>query len=284
MPKRLIVKHPSQVQKDFFLSEATHDHRILTFPEVIVTTPMLSRFTGKSNKHVPPSTPASAEEEIDVAKGPECNCSAALHKLTQENQQLRRELQDAHYRIRELESSLAAVYISNGDDDSSVEVQSVDISVTSSASTIRTGSRLADEKRAEQQQRDDRETLKTSRRADKVCRDKRRFRRNKNLFSLDRSIGSMQTMRPLREHSTKEQTMADLSTLFESDSDSLFGSDSVSCSSISESDVQDAKYISRENELLHDRKNVEAYTSGYFMRVNQSDDESDTLSASGYEI
>lgn len=246
---------------------------------------MLSRFTGRSSNHVTPSSPPSLDEEIvDAAKRNECNCSEALLKLTQENQQLRRELQDAHYRIRELESSLAAVYISNGDDDSSIEVQSVDISVSSSTITVPTGSRLANEKRAEQQQRDDRETLKNSRRADRVCRDKRRFSRYKNALTHNRSIDTLQSGREHRATELTDRRVTDLSTLFESDSDSLFGSDVASCSSISESDVRDAEYVSSRTAALRDHNSVSAYTSGYFMRRNNSEEEPDALLDSAFEI
>ena len=111
-------------------------------------------------------------------------------RLVRENQQLRRELEDAHYRIRELETSFQACQSSlpssgGGDDDddyddddlstSSIEVQSVDngVSVTSSVTTIPTGSSaLANKYRARQQKRDVRQekanALQTKRRRHKL--------------------------------------------------------------------------------------------------------------------
>ena len=86
-----------------------------------------------------------------------------LKLLQRDNQQLRQELEDAHYRIRELEAaSSPRVFVlpnhaDDEDDDVSVEVQSIDngISVTSSTTTIPTGSVLANEERAKQRQRDE---------------------------------------------------------------------------------------------------------------------------------
>ena len=110
-------------------------------------------------------------------------------RLVRENQQLRRELEDAHYRIRELETSFQACQSSlpssgggDFDDDdyddlstSSIEVQSVDngVSVTSSVTTIPTGSSaLANKYRARQQKRDVRQekanALQTKRRRHKL--------------------------------------------------------------------------------------------------------------------
>jgi len=116
-----------------------------------------------------PSSPrAVASQETVDAK--------TMMKFWRENKQLRRELEDAHHRIHELEAAVAAaaeaaaesskvVIFSNDmldadddDDDMSVEVQSLDngtISVTSSTTTIPTGSLLANEERTKLQQRDD---------------------------------------------------------------------------------------------------------------------------------
>ena len=156
----------------------------------------------------------------------ECGCSKALlkllqqenqqlrrelegaHKLQQENQQLRRELEDAHDRIHELVSTAAddeeddnSVFISDADDCSSVEVQSVaELSATSSTTTLPTGSALANETRAQQQRREDLETriMRTGRSK------KMRQRRNK------RNRASAELMR----------LPSYMATLYESDSDS----------------------------------------------------------------
>jgi len=98
--------------------------------------------------------------------------SLLLKLLQRDNQQLRQELEDAHYRIRELEAaSSPRVFVlpnhADDEDDVSVEVQSMDngISVTSSTTTIPTGSALANEERAKQRQREEhRENASRSRR------------------------------------------------------------------------------------------------------------------------
>lgn len=97
--------------------------------------------------------------------GSDCGeCRDALILLQKENQQLRRELQDAHYRIQELQRP-PPIVISHADDDSSFEVQSVaDISITSSTSTLPTGSALANEKRAQLERRQERESQRRKQR------------------------------------------------------------------------------------------------------------------------
>ena len=127
---------------------------------------MLSFFSPKA-----PSLPKTV-----AAPGSTDPCT--LLRLIRENQQLRRELEDAHYRIRELESSSKVCLLPTSDDDDddgsiSIEVQSMDngISVTSSATTIPTGSTLANHYRARQQKRDLRQqanAIKTKRRCRKL--------------------------------------------------------------------------------------------------------------------
>lgn len=106
-----------------------------------------------------------------------CSCRLQVILLRQENKQLQQEMQNAYYRIRELE---AMQFISNAteEDDGSVsladdsfEVQSVlEASVTSSIKTLPTGSALANQKRREQQQRDERESSTHKRRNQKLFR------------------------------------------------------------------------------------------------------------------
>ena len=108
-----------------------------------------------------------------ATKHQECHCchgeTLLTVKLQRENQQLRRELEDAHYSIRQLEAQSSNVFVlpsaGEEEDEASVEVQSVDnsISVSSSMTTIPTGSALANEARAKQQQRDYRRTQRRTR-------------------------------------------------------------------------------------------------------------------------
>jgi len=204
----------------------------------------------------------------------ECGCSKALlelqqenqqlrrelegaHKLQQENQQLRRELEDAHDRIHELVSTAAddeeddnSVFITDADDCSSIEVQSVaELSATSSTSTLPTGSALANETRAQQQRREDLETkiMRTGR--SKKLRQSRNKRNSRaNMF------------RKYREPSVELVSLpSHMATLFESDSDSS--------SFDRASEVMGVPIVLVEGP--GDR--VSTFASEYFMRRTESD-------------
>jgi len=122
---------------------------------------MLARWRTTATNALP-----SVDEEGSCRKEDDAsNAQIIITKLQQENQQLRRELNDAYHRIRDLEGSLAVLIVSSADDDddgtsASVEVQSVasmtdHLSMSSSTTTIPTGSALANKMREQQQKRDD---------------------------------------------------------------------------------------------------------------------------------
>jgi hypothetical protein len=224
---------------------------------------MISYFTAwkTSPRSVVQEEPESSPTEAKKC----CACNEELRKLQQENRQLRQELVNENYRIRELEGaqrSLALFVPSFSCDESSdnvsIEVQPV-VSATSSTSTIPTGSAFANEKRKQQQERDDRETLQ---RAKKIIRKKTasrqslRYRRN-----------------PLVQSSSYERTIADLKVLFRSDSDS---SASSSLDHESNDVVIGKNVMFRSRTATHDHNEVSTYVSGYFLRANSAD--SDTSS------
>lgn len=245
----------------------------------------LRKESTKTNTNPSPTVETRDDWDENVQKLSQENVQTLsqehVRKLSQENQQLRRELQDAMVRIRELEANLAKVYIANADDDSSVEVQSVDLSTTSSLTTIPVGSPLSNRERERHQQRDDRVTRKNSRKADKVCRERRRINRTMDILSLKehRDPPGFHAPTPSYTSRRSKHVPSILADLFESDSsDSVF--EEASCSSISEADVREAKrvndrygmrYGSETSLSLGNTKGAETDDSGIF---SADDDES----------
>ena len=244
---------------------------------------------GSQDSFSSASTPhqSAGRETVDKA--------LIITKLQQENQQLRRELNDAYHRIRELEGNLALMVVSSTDDDDdddnlSVEVQSVMsiMSLTnSSASTIPTGSPLANEIREQQQTRDDQETLKNHRKANRALSSRlvdRHWRRHKKqvapMISNDRNHPNhhRDPSGVLMHTPSSRYTTADplATTTLKRVASGASDPRLDHLSSVSEDSSDHHAGRSMVGRLLvmprQTSDDVSTFTSGYFMRVDSSDD------------
>lgn len=227
------------------------------------------KFAGNRNQQQlsPRSVvPDTASAVPPPPSSPQCE---ELRKLQQENRQLRQELEDANYRIRELERTVAlgipGFFVESSSADS-VEVQSVDLSVTSSASTVLTGSALANDKRKEQKIRDEqRETL---------LRQTKKIDRFKTKQSPPQASRIPYWNNPLVRSPSYERTITDLRALFRSDSEySTTSSVDVALSSNSSSNPG----FNNHNNIAPGEAKVSNYVSGYFLRSKSSDSETDNV-------
>ena len=216
-----------------------------------------------------------------------------LSRYLRENQQLRRELEDAHYRINQLEASLQRGMFPkrcDDDDDESVEVQSMDngISVTSSTTTIPTGSDAANRHRAQQQwERDER------RREKKARTTKRRGHKLRNhpakahvlLGNYSDPYGELLRSRSRTMLSSVEEDVPDDCSLpFLMSSGSVSSCSDMSSSGISErSGAVSSSDVSRAKSLLNVKNPVAVSAMGYLARIASSDSEiSSKTNGTGY--
>lgn len=195
-----------------------------------------------------------------------------VRSLQQENRQLRQELEDANYRIRELEASQhsgnltlvipAASY--DNSDNFSVEVQSVPSvpSVTSSTTTAQMGSGAAKQKlqRQQHQQRDDKETLQR----DATFHDKNQPSRKK----LRQPFSKLTTVsRPVHR-------IPEIRRLFSSTSD-LSSSSAGSIPAVySSSSTSSNDMINR----TRSSNTVSTYAKKYLLRADSTDSDNSTES------
>mmetsp|Transcript_46879 Transcript_46879/g.69708 ORF Transcript_46879/g.69708 Transcript_46879/m.69708 type:complete len:279 (-) Transcript_46879:398-1234(-) len=224
--------------------------------------------------------PTSAENELLREKTAAKQALLMNDKLQRENRQLRQELGDAYARIRELKSTLL-VFISKAEEgasNGSIEVQSVmDLSTTSSTTTVPTGSSLANEERLKQLGRDEeklakwRTGLATPRKQQPTTSATNRSKQGVVVpFDEHRNdpAGVLN-----RSHSTVLSTIVASDSSDASSFDGLFSS---SVSDISESDVSErqpppddvlSSLRRRQPPPPHyDPNSVSAYTSVYFSR------------------
>jgi len=239
---------------------------------------MLARWRTTATNALP-----SVDEEGSCRKEDDAsNAQIIITKLQQENQQLRRELNDAYHRIRDLEGSLAVLIVSSADDDddgtsASVEVQSVasmtdHLSMSSSTTTIPTGSALANKMREQQQKREDLVTLKNHRKANRASRQRRSKVAPSSSVSRENAhkdpYGILMKTASANRDPLAGTTAATLNRESSSASDPSL--DFLLNSSISESDEASAGMVGKM--LVMPSDNVSAFTSGYFMRVDSTDD------------
>jgi len=238
---------------------------------------MLSRLAAKTL-----SPAVSTPQTVDK--------TSMITKLQQENQLLRRELNDANHRIRELEGNLALMVVSSTEDDDddnvSVEVQSVMsiMSLTSSASTIPTGSPLANEIREQQQNRDDQETLKNHRKANRASSrlGDRHWRKSKKVAPMishrnhhHRDPDGVLMHTPSSRYTAGPLAGATLKTVSSCSGASDPRLDHLSSVSEDSSDHPAGRSSMVGRLLVMPRQtsdDVSTFTSGYFMRVDSSDD------------
>ena len=213
---------------------------------------------------------ASTSSSFDISHDKK-SLQAQNEELRRENEQLRRELEDANTRIRELKNSLL-VFITNNDDDASVEVQSVDLSITSSTTTLPTGSAPSLEERAKQEQRDEKR-LENWRNAGRQPAQKKKLQKFSPMPSWSSRVAPLEGRDPTIALNTSTTKL--LETLFESDSDCSQHADdemlaASSVSDMSESDISEAKV--REALALSIKRGLDrpdslsAMTAGYFTR------------------
>lgn len=222
------------------------------------------KFTGNRKKQQLSPRSVAVDTESAVPPAPPSPQHEELRKLQQENRQLRQELEDANYRIRELEKSVTLGIPSFGElaFGNSVEVQSGDLSVTSSASTVLTGSAMANEKRKEQELRDKRrETLLGQTNADRF----------KTRQSPPQTSRVPYWNNPLVQSPSYERTLSDLRALFRSDSEYS----STSSVDVLSSNSSNAGY--NNHNIVPGETKVSNYVSGYFLRSKSSDSEPESV-------
>lgn len=202
----------------------------------------------QSGSEAPPSLLAASDYKY----------AEELKKLKQENMQLRRDLEDANNRIRELEinqctTSLFMPSSSYADSDDF----SVEVSVTSSTTTVPMGSLSTNLNEDVQQQRDDEETslsdIIKARGANYRLSQKSRRQRNPFSQAVPRKI-------------------PELRRLFSSESESSVSASSHAAVSSSASTRSGGNIAPRKS------SEVSSYAMNYFQRAGSSDDDSDSSS------
>jgi hypothetical protein len=198
-----------------------------------------------------------------------------VRRLQQENRQLRQELEDANYRIRELEASqhtgslalfIPAVSYYDDSDNFSVEIQSVPSvpSVTSSQSTAQTGSGAAKQKlqpqqqQQQQQQRDDQETLER----DAAFHNKNQPSRKNILKPFSKLTAASRPVHRIPEIRRLFSSTSDLSSSSAGSIPTVFSSSSTSS-----------------NDMINKTRNsnkVSTYAKKYFLRADSTDSDNST--------
>lgn len=225
---------------------------------------MFSFFRPDGNDSPPESatTTAVGESSAAVTKNNTEETLLLVTRLQQENQQLRQELKDAHYRILELEGNLA-VFIDT-------EAQSVaDLSLTSSTTTIPTGSPLANKKRAKQQKWDEMRQARQDHRTYNTT-----FRRPGHAYQDHYSSGASSWV-PTQY--ARAGPSASCRVVYIAESDSSF--ESAMCSSIEASDAStsDSSLPAMATRRRNGQKfATKTYTNRYLQRVDSADDDDDT--------
>ena len=231
---------------------------------------MLTNVTGLPFAHPNPQ-PKHITPEFLAARELE-----ELQRLQQENRQLRQELQDANYRIQELEESqrnlalLIPATPSYYDESDNYSVEVSLPSVTSSTTTVQMGSCEANQRlrqqqqppqQLQQQQRDDLETNVSGERGSDHLYQPKRSQKMRRTFS--------------RTSSRSLQRITELRRLFSSTSDlsgSSAGSITAVCSSTSGTDMFSTSETRHNSNNINN--NVSIYAMKSLLRVDSTDSDS----------